>query len=85
MKRGRPSIRKQVKESILEVLSSSQIPMTISGMVKYISKKLNRKISWNTVEKYVKELIETNKIQAIVLPHSKDETKKGLTVYILKR
>jgi len=85
MKRGRPSIRNLVQTSIIETLSSSQFPMTISALAKIISGKLERRISWNTVQKYLNELIEINKVQPMPLPHSKIEGKTGLTVYQLKK
>lgn len=84
MKRGRPTARIETQKEIIEVLSSANIPMTISSITKNISKKLNRRISWNTVEKYIKELVAMDKITPITLPHSKTEGKDGLTVYILK-
>jgi len=85
MKRGRPNIRARVQTLILDNLSSSQTPLTISTITRFISKNLERKISWNTTQKYLQELVEANKVQAIQLPHSKVEKKIGLTVYILKK
>jgi hypothetical protein len=46
---------------------------------------LNKQVSWNTVQKYLHELIEANQVQAITLPHSKEDGKEGLTVYTLKK
>jgi len=85
MKRGRPPIREQVNQILLEILTGQQTPQTISSLTAQASKKLERTLSWNTIQKYLQELVETNKVQAIALPHSKEEGKKGLTVYILKR
>jgi hypothetical protein len=85
MKRGRPNVRNLIQSSILETLSSTQFPMTISALAKIISTKHNRSISWNTIEKYLNELTEMNKIQPMPLPHSKIEGKTGLTVYQLKK
>lgn len=85
MKRGRPNIRNLMQTSIMETLSSSQFPMTVSALAKITSGKLNRRISWNTVQKYLDELVQTNKIQPMPLPHSKIEGKTGLTVYQLKK
>ena len=85
MKRGRPNVRNLIQGSILETLSSTQFPMTISSLAKIISTKHNRSISWNTIEKYLNELTEMNKIQPMPLPHSKIEGKTGLTVYQLKK
>jgi len=85
MKRGRPSARIEVSNSILNVFASSQTPLTIASLAKQISIGKDKPISWNTVQKYLDSLVQQEKVQAIVLPHSKDETKKGLTVYTLKK
>jgi len=85
MKRGRPSVRIVVQETLLNILKDSQVPMTISSLARLSSEKLDRTLSWNTVQKYLTELSAADKIQAISLPHSKTEGKKGLTVYTLKR
>ena len=85
MKRGRPSIRIEIQKEIMNVLAFSNVPMTISSIAKLISKKLNRRVSWNTVEKYIKELVTMDRVSPITLPHSKKEGKDGLTVYVLKK
>jgi hypothetical protein len=85
MKRGRPSARNIVQSNILEVLSLSQIPLTVSSLAKMISPKVGRTVSWNTVQKYLDELVQLNKIQPMPLPHSKIEGKTGLVVYQLKK
>jgi hypothetical protein len=85
MKRGRPNIRRKISPLILKRLEDSKMPLTISSLARLVSKDSGTQISWNTIQKYLKELIETNKVQAIPLPHSKKEGKDGLTVYVLKR
>lgn len=85
MKRGRPNTRELIQSNIIEVLSSSQTPLTISALTKKISLKIGRTVSWNTIQKYLNELVKMNKIQSISLPHSKKKEKIGLTVYILKK
>lgn len=85
MKRGRPSLRNAMHETLVQLLSQSQIPLTISVLAKQASQILNRRISWNTVQKYLNELVEMNKVQPMPLPHSKIEGKTGLTVYQLKK
>lgn len=85
MKRGRPSKRNVIQTNILQILEQKQIPMTVSALAKYSSQNLGSAISWNTIQKYVQELVETNKVQAIPLPHSKEDNKEGLTVYTLKK
>ena len=85
MKRGRPNVRQTIQSNLLNVLSSSQTPLTISSLTRFISKEVNKSVSWNTVQKYLEELIQTEKVQAIELPHSKIENRNGLTVYVLKK
>jgi len=85
MKRGRHNMRRSVQEEIIKVVSSFNTPITTSVMRKEISKILNRNISWNTIQKYLTELVETGRIQPIQLPHSKLENKSGLIVYALKK
>jgi len=85
MKRGRPPVRHTIQSNILEVLSSSPMPHTISSLAKIISPKVGRTVSWNTIQKYLDELVQVGKIQPISLPHSKIEGKTGLTVYQLKK
>ena len=85
MKRGRPNIRQVIQTNLLDVLTNSQTPLTISTLTRFISKQSNRTISWNTVQKYLNEMIIADKIQVITLPHSKLDNKDGLTVYTLKK
>jgi len=85
MKRGRPNKRSSIHALLLETLGTTNSPMTISAMARIVSEKTKEKVSWNTVQKYLQELVETNKVQAVALPHSKEAGKTGLTVYTLKR
>lgn len=85
MRRGRPNIRRIVQSEIIIILTELKTPVATSVISKEVSKTLNRRISWNTVQKYVQELVEGGKIQAIQLPHSKIETKSGLVLYTLKK
>ncbi len=85
MRRGRPNIRHIIQREIVSSLSKFNTPITISVISKDISKTINQKISWNTAQKYVRELVENGKVQAVQLPHSKTENKSGLVVYTLKK
>jgi len=85
MKRGRPNVRETIQLNLMNALMGSQTPMTTSTLTRVISKEVNKQVSWNTVQKYLDELIQTEKIQAIELPHSKIEDRMGLTVYVLKK
>ncbi len=85
MKRGRPNIRRAMHEQILELLTRLKTPVTISVISKEISKTLNKTISWNTIQKYVNELVESGRLHPLQLQHSKIESKPGLVVYSLKK
>ena len=85
MKRGRPNVRETIQSNLMAALMGSQTPLTTSTLTRVISKEVNKQVSWNTVQKYLDELIQTEKVQAIELPHSKIEDRTGLTVYVLKK
>ena len=85
MKRGRPTARREATTIILKVLEKSQVPLTASSIRNGIIEEFKQKFSWNTIQKYLNELIQTNKLEAINLPHSKTPNKTGLTVYTLKK
>jgi len=85
MKRGRPSKRSDVRKAILTTLEKSKVPLTTSALNRLISDELNTQASWNTIQKYIRELVETNRVQAIALPHSKKRGETGLIVYELKK
>lgn len=85
MKRGRPNVRDMVQSNLLSVLGSSETPLTVSSLTRFVSKEVNKTISWNTVQKYLDELIDREQVRAINLPHSKLEDRSGLTVYVLKK
>ncbi len=84
MRRGRPSKRREVAQSILDVLSSVEVPMSVLSIKKRVEERIGR-VSWNTVKKYLDELVTMERVEAIPLPHSKLEGKEGLTVYRIKR
>lgn len=84
MKRGRRAVRSLILPLILEILSDN-LPRSIHSLEKEISRRLGKNVSWNTVQKYLRELVETGKVEAIQTPHSKEEGKQGLTVYTLKK
>ena len=85
MRRGRPNVRHEIQREITTLLSKFNTPLTTSIILREISKIINREISWNTVQKSVNELVESGKVQAVQLPHSKVENKLGLVVYTLKK
>ncbi len=84
MRRGRPSKRVVIKDEILKILGSSGVPMTTSALGRILNEKLGSNISWNTIQKYVSEMVETNQLKPVSLPHSKKKGETGLVVYTLK-
>lgn len=85
MKRGRPNIRQRVQTATIKTLEAARTPLTVSNIKRLVSKEIQQQVSWNTIYKYLRELVEANKAQPVQLPHSKNENKRGLTVYILKK
>jgi len=85
MKRGRPSKRSDVRKAILTILENSGVPLTTSALSRLVLEEFNTRASWNTIQKYVRELVETNQVQPIALPHSKKTGETGLVVYTLKK
>lgn len=85
MKRGRRSIKEEAISLILEILSGTKTPLTTSSIQKLIFKQSGKKMSWNTVQKYLDELVKSNEVCSFALPHSRRKDKHGLTVYMLKR
>lgn len=85
MKRGRPSKRTDMCNAILTILEKSRVPLTTSALGRLVSEELGATVSWNTTQKYIREMIETNHIQPMALPHSKKSGETGLVVYTLKK
>ena len=85
MKRGRPAKRQSIKNAILGILEKSTVPMTTSAMSRIMQEDLKIHASWNTIQKYVRELVETNQIKTISLPHSKKAGETGLVLYTINK
>jgi hypothetical protein len=85
MKRGRPAKRYVIYEKILEYFEKNPFPSNVEKIREFISKELNENVSWNTVRKYLEELVKLDKLRKIVLPHSKDKNKEGITLFERKK
>lgn len=85
MKRGRPSKRSEIYNLIEEYFRLNQYPSNINRISNFILKTKNKRISWNTLKKYLEELVKLDKIKKIKLPHSKIREKEGLTLYYLDK
>ena len=85
MKRGRPNKRAAIRKAILTTLEKSDVPLTASAMGRFVSEEFGAQVSWNTIQKYLRELVETNQVRPLALPHSKKKGETGLIVYALKK
>ena len=85
MKRGRPNKRVIIQSNILEIMAAAATPTTTSSLRKMVSEKVGNEISWNTVQKYMDELVQVEKVQKIPTAHSKKEGKEGLVLYQIKK
>ena len=71
MKRGRPNVRNKIKPILIEILTLDRLPRSANSLKKSIDKELKKDVSWNTIKKYLDELVQTDVIQPIRLQHSK--------------
>jgi hypothetical protein len=85
MRRGRPNVRNRIKPMIVEIITNNRVPTSVNTIKKNIERGLGKEVSWNTVKKYLDELVTADVIHPTTLPHSKIEKKDGLTVYSIKR
>jgi hypothetical protein len=85
MKRGRPNKRVIIQSNLMEILTANTMPITTSSLRKMVSEKVGNDISWNTIQKYMDELVQVEKVQKIPTAHSKKEGKEGLVLYQIKR
>ncbi|MCX7911066.1 MAG: hypothetical protein N2505_05760 [Endomicrobia bacterium] len=61
---GRKPYR-QVFYSILLSVLDEHIPQNIEAIRRHVSIKVGKEVSWNTIKKYVDELVEMGKIEKI--------------------
>ncbi len=84
MKKGRPSKRYEVYNLIFDFFSKNAYPANVKRITDYINSVSNLNLSWNTVKKYLEELVKLDKLKKIKLEHSKEKGKEGLTLYAPK-
>ena len=77
-KRGRKPISSLIKPLILNILSNSPHPLTTNSLLKEIQAKISRpplnyhrKVSWNTLKKYLDELEREGFVFSKKLPPTK--------------
>lgn len=82
-KRGRPSIREQVKYRIIKIFTERKTPLNPSQVTMFLEKKYKHKYSHNTIGKYIKELVKMDVL--IVRLSLKSKDKKNFTYYELRK
>jgi len=68
MKRGRRDQSVEFKTAITKVIKSSKTPLTIEAIRSLVSQKKGRTVSWNTIYKYLEELVGEGIIKKTELP-----------------
>ncbi|MEM5832085.1 MAG: hypothetical protein QXI09_01950 [Candidatus Aenigmatarchaeota archaeon] len=61
---GRRPYRQIIYNLLLSILSE-EIPQNIEAIRRHLSIKIGKELSWNTVKKYVDELVEMGKVDKI--------------------
>jgi len=84
MKRGRPSKRYEIYALIEEYFSTNPYPSNVKKISEFISQRVGKTISWNTVKKYLEELVRIDKVKRIQTHHSKIPEKTGITLYYME-
>ena len=77
MKRGRPAMRNDFRESILGVLGGYEYPVTVTTVKKLLDARRTHPCGWDTVRKYLNELAEERLVLRGQIPHTEHETVGG--------
>jgi len=84
MKRGRPSKRYEIYALIEEYFLNNPYPSNVRRISEFVSQRIGKPISWNTVKKYLEELVRIDKLKKIRTQHSKNPEKEGITLYYME-
>jgi len=79
---GRRPVRFEIESKILKILEKTEVPITCSFVKKEISKK--RKVHFDTVKKYLEDLVQRDVIFKKILSPTKKQHNKGMTLYSKK-
>ena len=79
---GRRPIKFEVESKILRILDKTEVPVTCSYVRKEITKR--KKTHFDTVKKYLEDLVQRDVIFKKVLPPTKKQHRKGMTLYSKK-
>lgn len=80
MKSGRPAMRGQFREDILQALADHEHPATITGLKRRIESRRGRPCGWETVRKYLDELVTERLVLRQTLPA--EPGRKPLELYL---
>ena len=68
MKRGRPAMRQQFRQQILEALGEVRYPATVTTVRRRIQNRTDRSCGYDTVHKYLEELVSERLVLRQALP-----------------
>jgi len=80
MKTGRPAMRRQFREHILNALSDHEYPATVTGLKRRVESQCGRPCGWDTVRKYLDELVAERLVMRQALPA--EPGRKPLELYL---
>jgi len=80
MRRGRPAMRDEFRQEILEVLSDTPYPVTVTTIKKKLDQRRPRPCGRDTVHKYIQELVTDRLVLRRPLPARQGH--KPLLVYL---
>ena len=81
---GRKPLKIAVETTIMDVLEQMDFPVSCNILKREVGKRMDRDIHFDTVKKYVEDLVKKNLIFKKQLPPAKKEHKKGATLYSKK-
>jgi len=79
---GRRPIRFEIESKIMRILNKTEVPVTCSYVKREIT--MRRKVHFDTVKKYLEELVHRDAIFKKILPPTKKQHIKGMTLYSKK-
>jgi predicted transcriptional regulator len=76
---GRRPVRFEIESKIMKTIDKTEVPVTCSFVKKEISNR--KKVHFDTVKKYLEELVQRNVLFKKTLPPTKKQHKRGMTLY----
>jgi hypothetical protein len=81
---GRKPIKMQVQTVALDILGHAEFPVSCNVLKKEIRQRLGKNTHFDTVKKYLDDLVRKDMIFRKELPPAKKEHKKGVVLYSKK-